>query len=53
LIALISINAGSQQAVYKAVRKKARKSEIRMLFPDKITDEAIKVYYDTWLKNTL
>lgn len=50
LIALISINAGSQKAVYKAVRKKAKKSEIRMLFPDKITDEAIKVYYDTWLK---
>lgn len=49
-IALISINAGSQKAVYKAVRKKARNSELKSLFPDKITDYAIKVYYDTWIK---
>jgi hypothetical protein len=50
LIALISINAGSEKAVYKAVRKKAKNTELKSLFPNKITDDAIKVFYDTWLK---
>ena len=50
LIALISINAGSQKAVYKAIRNKTKNSELKSLFPEKITDDSIKFYYNIWLK---
>jgi len=48
LIALVSINAGSEKKAFMAIRHSLINSDLKTLLPD-LTDNSIKYFYDNWL----